>query len=258
MGRASTVLDLGEIQIQPHSRRSIHLRHANVDSSEPDTLMNAGTAPVIRTITVIDEEGRNSDDAARPPKELGEQKRLWTSTSTRARLQSILQNVWVTLLMSLATLVSLFGDDARLAWTTISADDAWTVLFTFTAFLFVIEFSLMSLSTPGYANSFAFWLDIMSILAMFAEIPWVMTGLLEDLGLSSAILSNLNVTRAGRISKLGTRAARVTRIVRMARLFRISNVLSFGMKKIIPAEPNAEEVRLRSRRGQDLRSNAIG
>jgi len=79
-----------------------------------------------------------------------------------------------------------------------------------------------------YNWSFYFWLDFLSILAMFLDVDWVYDGLIYGVSGQEAGVSKKsqngnaktlgNIFRAGRAAKIGSRAIRVLRIVRLLRL----------------------------------------
>ena len=82
----------------------------------------------------------------------------------------MLDNKYVTLVVSLLTLVALFGDDTRLAFLDKSADIfVDSVLLTcFVAFL--VELVLQCIAKPGYNLSFFFWLDLIALLSLVPDI----------------------------------------------------------------------------------------
>jgi class 3 adenylate cyclase len=127
-------------------------------------------------------------------------------------------------LMMMMTLFVLFGDSIRLLAAPKDADEGFEVCNTICLFFFVGEFlgqwwaktdfeSFWPLVYDGYFNSFYFWLDFVSILSMFPDIPWISNAIgLGDV--SSAVQGNNSITRAGRIIRL-------VRLVRLVRLYKI-------------------------------------
>jgi len=72
----------------------------------------------------------------------------------------------------------------------------------------------------GYLFSFFFWLDLLAIISLFPDIPWIAV----PLGIST--LSNpLSGDGGSKWGSTGTKAARVLRMVRLVRLVRIYKIM---------------------------------
>ncbi len=71
-------------------------------------------------------------------------------------------------------------------------------------------------------GSFYFWLDLMAVISLVPEIPWLNT--IESSDVIS--VSSINI-RATRVSRIGARAGRIVRIIRIARLVRIIKLYKY-------------------------------
>ena len=72
--------------------------------------------------------------------------------------------------MTVVTIYALLGDDLKLLTTTKSADSTFTVLTSISLVLFLLELIFASIGKEGYANSFFFWLDLVSTLSLITDI----------------------------------------------------------------------------------------
>ncbi|KAJ1440570.1 hypothetical protein B484DRAFT_443343 [Ochromonadaceae sp. CCMP2298] len=126
------------------------------------------------------------------------------------------------------TLFVLFGDDIKLLSAPRTVDADFAVAYAVCLFAFIFELVVNSwsrtevtalrprLEWEGYLFSFFWWLDLIAILTMFADVDFIG----EPLGISD--MSN-NV--AGGNSNYG-RAGRVIRLVRLVRLVKLYKVAS--------------------------------
>ena len=81
------------------------------------------------------------------------------------------------------------------------------VLMAVTFILFLLEFSLMTWSKPGYRLSFFWWLDMLATVSLVPDaLMLVGFNIIAMLGDST---STLAITRAGRAARAGTRAVRI-------------------------------------------------
>jgi len=132
-------------------------------------------------------------------------------------------------LMTAFTLYALFGNDIMVAGCPKSADDVFTV-FTCIAFvLFLVEFIAFTVAKPGYRLSFFFFLDLVAVLSIITDIPFVWEPLYAAIaGDDNAFNNDLAVARAGRASRAGTKAGRMVRVIRVIRLFRIVKLYKYA------------------------------
>lgn len=85
------------------------------------------------------------------------------------------------------TIFVLFGDDIRILCFPPSADAGFAFFVSLSFILFAVEmilhfwaksdFSKGIFNTKGYAFSFFFWLDLLAILSMVPDMPWIASGL---------------------------------------------------------------------------------
>lgn len=72
--------------------------------------------------------------------------------------------------MMIVTIYSLFCDDIRLLAFSLKDDHTFMILTSIALCLFTIEITLGAIGTQGYANSFFFWLDIVSTVSLITDI----------------------------------------------------------------------------------------
>mmetsp|Transcript_49453 Transcript_49453/g.96719 ORF Transcript_49453/g.96719 Transcript_49453/m.96719 type:complete len:836 (-) Transcript_49453:780-3287(-) len=130
--------------------------------------------------------------------------------------------------MFFVTLYVLFGDEIRLLFLPPSVDNFFIVLNTIALLLFVVELILNSWvkseiscrerKIRGFLFNFFFWLDLLAIISMIPDVPWL-----------SSYLSSFAISafpaRSGRIT-LGVRAGRVVRMARIVRVVKLYKVAS--------------------------------
>lgn len=128
--------------------------------------------------------------------------------------------------MMIFTIFVLFADNVRLLLFPPSSDFAFMVLNSIAFSLFMLEIVLTSwvksdfsngiFKIKGYMFSFFFWLDLLAVISMIPDIPW----LSDTLGLELFSGSSVN-TRAGRAGRIGSRTGRVVKMVRLVRLVKL-------------------------------------
>jgi len=122
--------------------------------------------------------------------------------------------------MMIVTIYALFGDDLRILVFPPSTDHVFVVMNTITFILFVLE---MFLNTwiksdfsrgvhhwKGYVFSFFFWLDLLALISMLPDLPWVSS--FQGFSMDKI---------AGRAGKIGAKTGRVVRMVRLVRLVKL-------------------------------------
>lgn len=138
----------------------------------------------------------------------------------RKCLDSFLENIVVSTIMTIITVYALFGDDIRQLAAPESADETFWTLNIAVMAAFTIEIVISCISKPGYIFGFFFWLDLISTLSLLLDIGWVSNSLFGETG-SSKASSAASLARAGRASRVGTKAGRIVRIVRLIRLVKL-------------------------------------
>ena len=104
-----------------------------------------------------------------------------------------------------------------------TADDTFNGLTTAAFFFFTLEILLACISKDDYFLGFYFWLDIVSTVSLITDIGWIMNAMMgntSDGGASNA-QSAAKLAKAGRGTRIGTKAGRVARVIRLIRLVRI-------------------------------------
>jgi hypothetical protein len=128
--------------------------------------------------------------------------------------------------MAVITIYILFAEDIKLLCTTKDTDYIFSILTILCIVIYSIEFVISICSIDKYNWSFYFWLDLLSILAMFLDVDWIYKGLIYGISGVDDSKSSVNknaktlsaIFRAGKAAKIGSRAIRVLRIVRLLRL----------------------------------------
>jgi hypothetical protein len=144
-----------------------------------------------------------------------------------AKVLILLDGPGLGILMTLATLYCLFGDGIRVASAPPSADSAFVVLSSICLVMFVLEFTCFCLWRPAYRWSFFFALDILAILSLLTELPYIWNPLLHVFGTDAHALegggggANVAAIRASRASRSGSRAGRLLRMTRLTRFLRL-------------------------------------
>lgn len=129
------------------------------------------------------------------------------------------------------TIYALFGDDIRLLTCPPSADSTFVFLNTLTFFLFLQEIILTSWiksdfsrgiwKVKGYMFSFFFWMDLLAIISLFPEIPWLASWI------RIGAFENYDTSRiAGFAGKIGSKVGKVIKMVRLVRLVKLFKLSS--------------------------------
>mmetsp|Transcript_39516 Transcript_39516/g.113706 ORF Transcript_39516/g.113706 Transcript_39516/m.113706 type:complete len:980 (+) Transcript_39516:112-3051(+) len=140
----------------------------------------------------------------------------WRRGLKRARpwCIGVIDNVKLQVFMFLITVYALVGEDVRMVSYTSNSDDLYFNIVTICALLlFSFEMVCSCIGKDDYFLSFFFFLDLVATSSLILDITWVYEVLI--LG------GDTSVARAGRMSRVGTRAGRVIRVIRLLRLIRI-------------------------------------
>ncbi len=100
----------------------------------------------------------------------------------KSRMERMLEHMYVTVFMMLVTVYALFGDDLRLALSSVTADPVFTGCTCAALGLYVIELVLNTAFKKDYAFNFYFWLDIIRSV-------WGGAGRLDSAGEDAALRS---------------------------------------------------------------------
>jgi len=172
-----------------------------------------------------DKEAKDKEKKEKEEGEEGEPKEKEEEVHrTSARVVAFLDGGAMTFVMTILTVLTLWGDDCRLAMTP-KEHDAWMLIVNLIATIaVVVVFFVSSVFQEGYKWSFYFWLDMVAALSLLADNPWVMTFLRWILKLDQT-------DAAGATDSAKTaRTARLARLVRLVRLVRIVKLYSMMTK----------------------------
>ena len=134
---------------------------------------------------------------------------------------ALIDQKYIATLMTLITLWALFGDDIRLAATQRSADEGFLVMTYICLVCFAIELTVSSVCKEKYFLGFYFFLDFVATFSLLFDIPEVMEALFGGGGSQGGAADSTTLARAGRTSRVGTRAGRVVRLVRLVRILKL-------------------------------------
>ena len=167
----------------------------------------------------------------------------------RQRINELLDNKYVTIVVSLMTLVALFGDDTRLAFLGKSADIYVDCLLLTCFIAFLAELVLQCFAKTGYNLSFFFWLDLVALLSLVPDIYFLIELFTGDSAGLSVTGDATQVARAGRASRAGTRAGRLIKLVRLIRLVRVV--------KLYKQTKQAFDIREKKKQAEEKRAAAV-
>jgi hypothetical protein len=135
----------------------------------------------------------------------------------KIKMQKVLDNYAIVIMMSLITVYSLFFDDMKMLITDATTDYiVWTIT-SWACGMFFIEIILASICKEDYFLTFFFWLDLISTISMLTDIGWIWNAMTGSGG--SATAGN-----AATLAKT-SRAGRVTRVIRIIRLIRLIRIV---------------------------------
>lgn len=133
-------------------------------------------------------------------------------------------------LLALATIVALFGPDVWILALPPSADSSLEIVLFATLLLFVFELIVGIRFRTDYFNTFYFYLDLVAMVSLIPDIPFLfdpIIGLMDDSDeiSSSAESENLAILRTGRLVRTGTRTTKVLRLLKFVRMVRILRMI---------------------------------
>lgn len=131
----------------------------------------------------------------------------------------LMERAELTTWMTFLTLYALFGDDLKLTLTNATADETFVYLAYICITFFFLEMVLNSFAYDYYLWSFYFWIDLVSTLSIFTEIPDIMDQLSGQMGGAGG--SSAEMMKAGKAGRVGTKASKIIRIVRLVRMVRV-------------------------------------
>jgi hypothetical protein len=147
----------------------------------------------------------------------------------KRRIDDSLQNSVHEIFMAIITVYILYADDIR-TLTDKSNDQGFYVTSFICILIFLLEILVLCIVRKGYLCSFFFWMDLISTLTTFMDIPWVIDGLGLSILSGQSNISKLN--KAGRASRVSSRATKIVRIIRLVRIVRISKLYKYAQQSI--------------------------
>lgn len=139
----------------------------------------------------------------------------------RAALAAHVDGLWGVAFIAAVTLVSLFLDDARLAFMPRTADRACEAVAGAVFAVFLVDTVLASLSHAGYFGRLWFWCDLVATASMALEVP----SLVAALGGSTPSSSSPAVLARGVPDAGDQRARQIMRVLRVMRLLRVVKLI---------------------------------
>jgi len=138
--------------------------------------------------------------------------------------------------MAIVTLWVLYGDDIRLVATEKPADPYFFITFLICLVLFILELIANSVVLDDYKFSFFFWLDVVAVLSMIPDIPYIYEPLFALFGVE---IYNVDVevdTSSSRDTRASSYTSRVLGSIRFIRLVRIVKLYKYFSKSKIEEE----------------------
>ena len=139
----------------------------------------------------------------------------------RERIDCLLNSWPYKILSSLLVLFSIFGDDLRLAASSVGADNAFSGVFAGIFGFFFADITLQFFGKRDYKFSFAFWMDILATITLISDIGWIWDGIIGQTQDMSRERILKNVGRASRIAAKSTQIIQVVRLIRLLRIMKM-------------------------------------
>ena len=136
-------------------------------------------------------------------------------------MKRVLDSFSVQVMVTILTIISLFGDDLRLASAPKNLDLLFDIPLFFAFVIFLFEMIGSIYAKKGYLFSFFFWLDLIAQLSLLTDIYFLLTLLTGDSSLTIPTDAT-NVARAGRATRAGTKAGRILKMMRLIKLVRVA------------------------------------
>lgn len=130
----------------------------------------------------------------------------------------------------IATVYCLFMDEIRILACPKSADAGLQTALFVTFLMFIVELLVLCWVQPNYFPNTFFWMDLIALLSIIIDIPWMSGFVLEWLGEDN--MQALSITRASRAARIGSRAGRLHRLLRISRIWQTVRLLK--LSKYLP------------------------
>lgn len=142
-------------------------------------------------------------------------------------LFEMLRSPWFSLVSGIFTLFALFASDFTAAILPLRFDLGAAIVLTASLIFMLIEVGLTIGAQRNYVFGFYFWLDIVGLMSLIPDIPWLYTFLkIQNLGLT--------VARAGRAARVSrsSRSVRLSRLIRIVKMARIARIFKYFRKTL--------------------------
>ena len=136
----------------------------------------------------------------------------------KSKVDSFMDNSFMTLLALLLTVYALFWPDISLIAFDSTVDIYTSITSIVVMALFVIELFLLSLCRGKYFLSLFFCLDLIAALSMLSDIHWIT---------NSSTVADMTVARYGKASRAARAGSRAGRIIKLTRLVRVAKLFSW-------------------------------
>ena len=129
-------------------------------------------------------------------------------TMHQIRISAYLESFNVTIFFGILTLIALYLADIQRIFTDVKADLGFSIIYLVIFVFFLVEWILLTYSTPDYLLSYFFWLDLLSSLTILLDLHWI----------------NISGNN-GNDSEFDTQSPRVLKLLRLLRLTKLTKTI---------------------------------
>ncbi|CAK9004519.1 Regulator of G-protein signaling 16 (RGS16) (Retinal-specific RGS) (RGS-r) (Retinally abundant regulator of G-protein signaling), partial [Durusdinium trenchii] len=134
---------------------------------------------------------------------------------------AVLDGRWCQITFGVITLAALFGPDLHMIFSKAGDEVILEVILSVCLLVFLAELVVSSMYRKRYFLSFFFWLDLVGMLSLIPDIPFIWEAMFPT---DVQEQENLAILRAGRLVRTGTRTTRALRLVKFVRFTRIMRI----------------------------------
>ena len=158
----------------------------------------------------------------------------------RQEVRKFIEGKYITVLMTLTTVLALFGDQIRLWITNKNADPYFFAALTIALILFSLELLIMSCVKNDFKYGLFFWLDFIATASLLQDIAWIWDWLFNAFNGDTA---NVDVQPGQIMLAAGSESQtlQIMKSFRLIRLIRIIKLYNYAVK----SSSEAEEAKLR-------------
>ena len=140
----------------------------------------------------------------------------------KKKISNLLDHNFSMIGITLITFTTLFGDDVRVVFFPKSLDYYIDGILMVCFIAFTVELVCSCLAKENYPWSFFFWLDIISLISMITDVYFLVEIFFGESSFIAIPTDATNVARAGKASRVGTKAGRLIKLMRLIRLIRVA------------------------------------